>query len=59
MKWKVIVDIAPKTIDGTSGCHQYVFGYYRTKREADMIAAELNAHKHQFSGIATVERSAT
>lgn len=28
--WKVVVDIAPKTIEGTKGCHKYVFGTYKT-----------------------------
>ena len=39
--WKVIVDIAPKIIKGTNGCHKYVFDTYKTKKEAlkkkDMI----------------------
>lgn len=59
MTWKVVVGIAPKTIEGTNGCHKYVFAYYGTKREAERIATELNAIRDQFSGTATVERSAT
>ena len=59
MAWKVVVDIAPKTIEGTNGCHKYVFRHCRTKKEADMTARELNALKHQFSGTATVERCDT
>ena len=40
--WKVVVDIAPKTIEGTKGCHKYVFGTYKTKREAEKIINEIN-----------------
>lgn len=40
--WKVIVDILPKTIEGTKGCHKYVFGTYKTKKEAEKITNEIN-----------------
>lgn len=40
--WKVVVDIAPKTIEGTKGCHKYVFGTYKTKKEAEKIINEIN-----------------
>lgn len=40
--WKVTVDISPRTIDGTKGCHKYVFGEYKTKKEAKRIANEIN-----------------
>lgn len=40
--WKVVVDIAPKTIEGTKGCHKYVFGAYKTKKEAEKIINEIN-----------------
>lgn len=40
--WKVIVDIYPKTIKGTKGCHKYVFDKYKTKMEATQITDEIN-----------------
>lgn len=40
--WKVIVDISPKTIKGTKGCHKYVFDTYKTKNEAEKITNEIN-----------------
>lgn len=40
--WKVMVDISPRTIDGTKGCHIYVFGEYKTKKEAKRIVNEIN-----------------
>ena len=39
--WEVVVDIAPRIIQGTNGCHKYVFGAYKTKREADETAWKL------------------
>ena len=53
MKYLVVVDIAPKMIKGTNGCHKYVFGEYKTKREALYFAAQ--AEKLGF-GSASVER---
>ena len=41
--WEVVVDIAPRTIKGTNGCHKYVFDAYKTKREADDMAWKLRA----------------
>ena len=41
MKWKVVVDIAPRIVEGTKGCHKFVFGYYKTKRDATYVANEL------------------
>lgn len=40
--YKVVVDIAPKTISGTNGCHMFVYGSYKTKREARFIADSIN-----------------
>lgn len=54
MRYRVIVDISPRTIPGTNGCHKYVFKYFRTKREADASAEALNAAKD--FGKATVEK---
>ena len=45
MKYKVVVDVAPNTIDGTSGCHKYVFGEYKTKGEAARISEMINGIK--------------
>ena len=39
--WEVAVDIAPRTIKGTNGCHKYRFGVYKTKREAEETAGQL------------------
>lgn len=39
---KVIVDIAPRTIEGTKGCHKYIFDEYKTKKEAQKITDEIN-----------------
>ena len=43
MKYKVIVDIAPKTIKGTNRCHKYVFDSYKTKKEACEIRDRINS----------------
>lgn len=56
MKYKVIVDIYPRKIKGTNGCHKYVFDEYRTKREAEAAAEALNAAK-DFKGKAIVEKA--
>lgn len=40
--WKVVVDMSPATVQGTNGCHEYVFGWYKTKREAKQIADAFN-----------------
>ena len=53
--YKVIVDIAPKTIPGTNGCHKYVFGEYKTKREALKVIAEINA-SNLYKKIVTIEK---
>lgn len=42
MKYKVVVDITPRTIPGTKNCHRYMFGIYTTKREASSIAQNIN-----------------
>ena len=55
MKYKVVVDIYPKTIPGTNGCHKYVFGEYKTKREAESVGASINASTG-YIGVATVEK---
>ena len=49
MNWKVVVDIAPRTIEGTNGCHEFVYGYYKTKGEAQTICDQIN----------TVDKSST
>ena len=54
VKYTVIVDISPKTIPGTKGCHKYVFNDYRTKKEAVKVAAKINANR--LMGVATVEK---
>lgn len=54
MKYRVIVDISPRTIEGINGCHKYVFGSYKTKKEADRVSAEIN--KTKGAGKATVEK---
>lgn len=41
-KWKVVCDTSPDTIPGTNGCHEYVFGCYGTKKEAQEIADRFN-----------------
>ena len=56
MKHIVIVDISPRTIKGTHGCHKYVFNEYRTKHEAEAVAEALNALKD--FGKATVKKEA-
>lgn len=53
MKYMVIVDISPRTIEGTKRCHKYVFGEYKTKREASYFAAEI---ERLGMGTATIER---
>lgn len=40
--YKVIVDIAPKTIPGTNGCHKYVFETYKTKKAATAVMEQIN-----------------
>lgn len=40
--WEVVVDITPRTIAGTKGCHKYVFGKYKTKKCAEKIKNEIN-----------------
>lgn len=40
--WEVVVDITPRTIAGTKGCHKYVFGEYKTKKCAEKIKNEIN-----------------
>lgn len=42
MKYRVVVDISPRVIEGTKSCHKYVFDEYRTKREASYISSEIN-----------------
>lgn len=54
MKWMIVIDIAPKVIEGTNGCHTYVFDYCKTKREATRVAEEINAVGR--FGMAFVER---
>ncbi len=46
MLYKVVVDIYPQIISKDNPKTRYVFGVYRTKREADNIAKELNALKN-------------
>ena len=53
MKWKVVIDISPKTIEGTNGCHRYVYRWCKTKREADGIANKINENGNL--GMAMVE----
>lgn len=45
MKWNVIVDVKPHYIEGTEGCHRYVFGTYKTKKQADEICNGINSLK--------------
>ena len=54
--YRVIVDISPKTIPGTNGCHEYVFGEYKTRREAFRVSEEINRTKD--AGTAVVEKKA-
>ena len=57
LKWKVVVDIAPRVIEGTNGCHEYVWGWYRTKREAVLMANDINSPLTGGKlGVAHVER---
>lgn len=53
--YKVIVDIAPKTISGTNGCHKYVFGEYKTKKAAQSVSATINSSTG-YIGVATIEK---
>ena len=53
--YRVIVDIAPKTIPGTNGCHKYVFGTYKTKREAQAVSASINSATG-YIGVATIKK---
>lgn len=58
MKYKVIVDISPRTIPGTKGCHKYVWGYYKTKREAVAMAKDINSPlSGGYLGTARVEKA--
>lgn len=41
--WNVVVDIAPRTIEGTKGCHEYVFDTFFTKKEAIEIRDRINS----------------
>lgn len=43
MSWKVIVDISPKTIQGTKDCHEYVFDVYKNKKEACEVRDRINS----------------
>lgn len=54
MKYRVAVDVAPNTIEGTSGCHKYVFGEYETKGEAVRISEMINRTKG--AGRANIEK---
>ena len=40
--YKVVVDIYPRTIQGTNGCHKYVFDSYKTKKQAQKVSDEIN-----------------
>lgn len=42
MRWTVVVDIEPKTIEGTKGCHMFVFNEFNTQKEAEECAERLN-----------------
>ena len=53
--YKVIVDIAPRTIAGTNGCHKYVFGRYCTKKETISVMESIN-NAEKYIGIATMEK---
>lgn len=53
--YKVVVDIESRTIQGTDGCHKYVFNSYEKEREAISIMNQINQRKDL--GIATVEKS--
>lgn len=52
--YKVIVDIAPKVVSGTNGCHKYVFSEYKTKKEAMETCNTINALRHK--GVATIQK---
>ena len=57
MMWKVIVDISPRTIEGTNGCHKYVWGHYKTKREAVLMCNDINSPlSNGILGVATFEK---
>lgn len=43
MKWIVVIDISPKTINGTHGCHKYVFDEYKTQKTAIEIRDMINS----------------
>ena len=51
--YKVIVDIAPKIIPGTNGCHKYVYGVHKERKEAEKVASAINAATG-FPGVATI-----
>lgn len=51
--YKVIVDIAPKIIPGTNGCHKYVYGVHKERKEAEKVASAINTATG-FSGVATI-----
>ena len=58
MKWKVVVE-HNETIRGTNGCHQSVFDYYKTKKEAKQVADLLTCnwremHKDKFAFVEKV-----
>lgn len=53
--YKVIVDIAPRTIAGTNGCHKYVFGRYCTKKETISVMESIN-NAEKYIGVATMEK---
>lgn len=54
MKYAVVINIAPRVIEGTAGCHEYLFEYCRTKKEATLLADSIN--RVSTLGIARVEK---
>ena len=51
--WKIVI-ILNSVIPGTNGCHKYVWGYYKTKREAEQIAEQINDYGHDTGKYAIV-----
>ena len=42
--YKVVIDIYPRMISGTNGCHKFVYDHYKTKREAVKISDAINTN---------------
>lgn len=53
-KYVVMVNIYPRVISGTNNCSKYVFGEYKTKKEACRVMEQINYNNRM--GVASVEK---